>query len=159
MFVFAIPGEYRGKYLPGISEERFINQRCIPSFMEEAQLVLLRTKRLERLLRDGVISAAESALFLELEGFVDHGKRGINSDEWLASYHICADYMRLLKRVLGGLKDIGEPHAAAKYSMFMGEMGIMVPDTFSTPWDMTLTALDRDPKMGSAEDVLRFYGL
>lgn len=116
--------------------------------------------RLERLVKGGFISGDESARFLELEEFVDHGSRGGRWEEWVASFQKTNDsYIPLLKKVLAGMRAIKEPHAEGKYTEFMKEFGTMAPGVYSNPWDMTLTSLDVDPKLGSAEDVARFYGL
>ncbi|MFA5888511.1 MAG: hypothetical protein WC852_07420 [Candidatus Nanoarchaeia archaeon] len=128
--------------------------------MAKIQLTPLMKTRLERLVKGSFISDAEMENFVELEGFVDHGRRGDNWEEWLASFQKTNDnYIPLLKKVLAGMKAMGEPYADGKYTEFMKEFGTMAPGVYSNPWDMTLTSLDVDPKLGNAEEVAAFYGL
>ncbi|MEK6864427.1 MAG: hypothetical protein AABX27_03990 [Nanoarchaeota archaeon] len=120
----------------------------------------LMAKRLERLVQRGFISEDESIKFQDLEQFVDHGSRGGNWEEWVSSFQKTNDnYIPLLKKVLAGMKAMGEPYADGKYTEFMKELGTMAPGVYSNPWDMTLASLDVDPKLGNPEDVARFYGL
>lgn len=116
----------------------------------------IMAKRLERLAGSGFISDAERARFVQLEEFVDHGRRGDNWEEWLASFRETnGNYIPLLKKVLQGMQAIGEPHANGKYREFMAELGTMTPGVYSNPWDMTLASLDKD--IGNSEDVINFY--
>lgn len=118
----------------------------------------LMAKRLERLVKGGFISDIESAQFMELESFVDHGSRGGRWEEWVASFQKTNDnYIPLLKKVLAGMRAIREPHADGKYAEFMKEYGTMAPGVYSNPWDMTLASLDNG--IGVRADIARFYGL
>lgn len=126
-----------------------------PPLMAEDTLM---QRRLGRLAQRGLISGNECTTFLQLEEFVEHGRRGDKWEEWLASFRQTNDaYIPLLRKVLEGMKAVNEPYAYAKYAEFMSELGTMTPGVYSNPWGMTLNYLDG--QVGDAEEIKRFYGL
>ncbi|MDI6736966.1 MAG: hypothetical protein QME12_00430 [Nanoarchaeota archaeon] len=109
-------------------------------------------KRLGALVKNGRLTEAQRNEFTQLEAYMESGERPGGP----ASFRKTNDaYIPLLEKVLRAMIAIKEPLAEAKYRIFIEEKGTMGPAVFLTPWDMTLSYLDR--QIGNLEEVIKFY--
>jgi hypothetical protein len=98
-------------------------------------------ERLTCLVKQSFLTKKELEEFLLME---EKMVAGAKEKDWLRSFHLSNDdYLRLLKKVLKGLVKIKEPKADLKLQSFIEEYGSMLPAVFMTPWEMTLTDLDK----------------
>ncbi len=110
--------------------------------------------RLDTLVRRSLIARRDADRFVTLDAAMraeveERDRSGISA------FHDGREYRVLLQKVVEGLDRIGEPHAPAKRTALMEEMGTMGPAVFLTPWEMTLDYLDE--RIGSTDDVERFH--
>jgi hypothetical protein len=114
----------------------------------------VRDLSFETLIRKGLVSKRLIAEFKDLESQMVQG--GMMGDDFLVSYQKSDDiYKRQLTKVLEALRDIGEPHAGEKLRVVTEELATMGPAGFLTPWEITLSYLDRE--YGDFADVGNFY--
>jgi len=100
-------------------------------------------QRISYLVSRELISQESATQFLKLEALFSTGNmKGI---DWLEFYHLSNDeYVKLLEKVLKALCSIGEPWANEKLRYFNGELGLMSPGVYNTPWEITLDFLDKE---------------
>ncbi|MDJ0765956.1 MAG: hypothetical protein QNJ97_23430 [Myxococcota bacterium] len=114
----------------------------------------LMALRLKLLVGKGLISQQMADAFPRLEAAMNQG--GLLGENFLASYQKSDDlYKRYLEKITRALKAIGEPHAEEKHRIVVEELATMGPAVFLTPWEITLSYLDRT--YGDMDDVMRFY--
>ena len=114
----------------------------------------VRNLSFENLVMRGLITQNLIVEFKELE--TQMGRGGLLGENFLVSYQKSDDiYKRHLTKILEALKNLGEPHAAEKLKVVIEELATMGPAAFLTPWELTLSYLDRE--YGDFNDVVDFY--